>query len=95
MIKNFMTPLRSYSVEETVNPNARSAENKHFRGYFIEQNVHKICSHPISWFFLWPPYFSWKKSVTPQLFHDPPIQKKMIAPLAPKCTYAQVTDACK
>ena len=33
MIKNFMTPLQSYNVEETVNPNARSAENKHFRGY--------------------------------------------------------------
>ena len=42
MIKNFMTPLRSYNVEKTCNPqyNARSAENMHFGGYFIEQNFH-------------------------------------------------------
>ena len=40
MIKNFMTPLRSYNVEETCNPNARSAENILFGGYFIQQNFH-------------------------------------------------------
>ena len=34
-------PLRSYNVEETCNPNARSAENILFGGYFIEQNFHK------------------------------------------------------
>ena len=33
-------PIRSYNVEETCNPNARSAENIHFGGYFIEQNFH-------------------------------------------------------
>ena len=59
----------------------RSVESMHFGGYFIEQIFIKIGSHPIiSWFFV-TPYFSWKNSVTLQLFHDPPIQKKMIAPL--------------
>ena len=42
----------------------------------------KICSHPkISWFFLWPPYFSWKNSVTPQLFHGPPYSEENDSPL--------------
>ena len=42
----------------------------------------KICSHPIiSWFFVTPPYFSWKNSVTPQLFHDPPHSEENDSPL--------------
>ena len=38
--KFYDPPLRSYNVEETCNPNARSAENILFGGYFIEQNFH-------------------------------------------------------
>ena len=42
----------------------------------------KICSHPkISWFFLWPLYFSWKNSVTPQLFQWPPHSEENDSPL--------------
>ena len=47
MIKNFMTPLRSYNVEETSNPNACSEENMHFRAISLNEIFTKICSHPI------------------------------------------------
>ena len=43
MIKNFMTPLPPSGatvLKKHVTPNARSAENMHFGGYFIEQNFH-------------------------------------------------------
>ena len=68
--------------KHVLTPNAGSAvsENMQFGGYFIEQILIKICSHPIiSWFFC-DPLFLMKKFCDPQLFHDPPIRKKMIAP---------------
>ena len=41
MIKNFMTPLSGATMlKKHETPNARSAENMHFWGYFIEQNFH-------------------------------------------------------
>ena len=73
-------------LKKHVTPNAGSAENMQFGGYFIEQILIKICSHPIiSWFFCDPPISHEKILWPPQLFHDPPIRKKMIAPniLAP------------
>ena len=67
--KFFMTlpPLRNYNVEETCNPNARSAENMHFGTISLALNkiVIKICSHPIiSWFFV-TPLFLMKKFCDP------------------------------
>ena len=41
MIKNFMAPpSRATMLKKHVTPNARSMENLHFGGYFIEQNFH-------------------------------------------------------
>ena len=60
---------------------ARSMENMHFGAISLNKIFIKICSHPIiSWFFLWPTPISHEKFCDPQLFHGPPIRKKMIAP---------------
>ena len=79
------TVLKKYG---DCNPNVHSAKNMHFGGYFIEQNFCKLCGHPkMSWLFLWPPIFYFKKSVTLQLPHDPSIPKKMIALICEKCKH--------
>ena len=74
-------PTRSYNVEEICNPNARSAENMHFGAILLNKICIKICRHAIISSFFVTPLFLMKNSVTPQLFHGPPIRKKMIAPL--------------
>ena len=41
MIKNFMTPPSwATMLKKHVTPNARSAENIDFGGYFIKENFH-------------------------------------------------------
>ena len=40
MIKNFMSPSGATMLKKHVTHNARSVENMHFGGYFIEQNFH-------------------------------------------------------
>ena len=63
-------------LKKHVTPNARSAENMHFGGYFIKQNFHKLVAIQKSLDFLWPPYFSWKNSVTPSFFMAPLFGRK-------------------
>ena len=73
-------PSRATMLKKHVTPNARSTENMHFGDYSLNNTFIKICSHPIiSWFFC-DPHISYKKFCHPQLFHDPHIWKKMIAP---------------
>ena len=74
-------PPGAIILKKYVTPNARSAENMHFGAISLNKIFIKICSHPIiSWFFV-TPIFLMKKFCDPQLFHGPPIRKKMIAPL--------------
>ena len=75
MIKNFMNPPSGAAMlKKHVTPNACSTENMHFGAISSNKIFIKICSHPIiSLFFLWPPYFSWKNSVTPPAFSWPPL----------------------
>ena len=80
--KFYDPPSWATMFKKHVTPNARSAENMHFGGYFIEQIFIKICTHPIiSWFFFVTPLFLMKKLCDPPAFSWPPIWKKMIAPL--------------
>ena len=65
-----MAPLQELEMlKQQPLHNQRSVENSQFWGYKSdnEQKIFgKICSQPIiSKFALWPPYFSWKDSVTP------------------------------
>ena len=65
--KFYDPPSGATMLKKHVTPNARSAENMHFWGYFTEQIFIKICSHPIISCdppishekILWPPAFSW------------------------------------
>ena len=83
MIKKFYDPPSGATMlKKHVTPNARSAENMHFWGYFIEQNFHlKFVAIQKSLDFFVTPYFSWKNFVTPPASLCPPHSEENDSPL--------------